>query len=111
MPNKANKLECPWNHRTSDPEHHKMEDRPRSRKEYHTARWTRESKLFRQKHPLCEMCKAKGIITPAEVVDHIIPVDICKDFWDKSNWQSLCRKCNIEKGNRDKALIHGRRSL
>nr|DAP90113.1 MAG TPA: HNH endonuclease [Caudoviricetes sp.] len=41
-------------------------------------------------------------------MDHIIPVAVCSDFWDKTNWQALCRKCNIEKGNKDKRLINGR---
>lgn len=84
----------------------KMENRVRSRSEYHTYRWTKESKVFRESNPLCELCASRGIASPAEVVDHIIPIAVCNDFWDKSNWQSLCRKCNIEKGNRDKRLIN-----
>ena len=72
---------------------------------YHLYRWEKESKAFRSDHPLCEMCLKKGIYTPAEVVDHIIPVAICKDFWDSSNWQSLCKKHNAEKGNKDKKII------
>ena len=47
-------------------------------------------------------------MVPSEVVDHIVPVALCDDFWDRSNWQALCRKCNIEKGNKDKKLIYGR---
>lgn len=77
----------------------------RSDPRYHTAAWTRLSKAYRQAHPLCEMCAKRGITTPSEVVDHIIPVALCDDFFDESNWQALCRKCNIEKGNRDKRLI------
>lgn len=77
-----------------------------SREEYHTGRWTRESRAFRESNPLCAECYDKGIITPTEVVDHIIPAAICDDFWDVSNWQPLCRQCNAEKGNRDKRLIN-----
>lgn len=80
----------------------------RSRPEYHTYRWTKESRQFREDHPLCEACARKGIVSPAEVVDHIVPVAVCGDFFDKANWQSLCRKCNIEKGNRDKKLINAK---
>ena len=87
----------------------KMEDRKRSRDEYHTWRWTKLSRAFRESHPLCEQCRRRGVITPAEVVDHIIPVEVCADFWDQTNWQSLCRKCNIEKGNKDKRMIHNAR--
>lgn len=79
----------------------KMEDRPVSDSRYHTRRWTRESAAFKASHPLCEECGRKGRITPAEVTDHIIPVGF-HDFWDQRNWQALCRKCNIVKGNQDK---------
>jgi 5-methylcytosine-specific restriction protein A len=80
--------------------------RIQSRQEYHTGRWTRESRAFRESNPLCAACFEEGIITPTEVVDHIIPAPICDDFWDMSNWQPLCRKCNTAKGNRDKRLIN-----
>lgn len=88
-----------------------MSDRQRSRSEYHTWRWTQASRAFRDAHPLCEMCKKKGLLVPAEVVDHIIPVEVCKDFWDERNWQSLCRRCNIDKGNKDKRLIARHRAM
>lgn len=106
MPVKAKKNERPW--KLKRVEGNRMENRPRSRPEYHTARWTRESRAFREEHPLCELCKKKGLIVSSEVVDHVVPVAVCCDFWDKSNWQALCRKCNIEKGNKDKRLINGR---
>jgi 5-methylcytosine-specific restriction endonuclease McrA len=83
----------------------KMENRPESRPEYHTARWTKESRAFRQRNPLCRMCRERGIIRAATVTDHIIPVEVHGDFWDQSNWQPLCTKHNIEKGNKDKKLI------
>lgn len=80
--------------------------REKSDDRYHTWRWAKESKAFREDHPLCVMCLEKGIYTPSEVVDHIIPVAVCKDFWDSSNWQALCKKCNAVKGNKDKKLIN-----
>ena len=89
----------------SQPRGEKMEHRPRSHDDYHTARWTRESRRFRQANPLCVRCKAKGLLVPTEVTDHVIPVAIHGNFWDKTNWQPLCRKCNIIKGNEDKELI------
>lgn len=72
---------------------------------YHCARWTIESRLYRQENPLCVECEKEGIIYPAEVVDHIIPLAICEDPWDKSNWQSLCFKHNNKKAAKDKKLI------
>lgn len=80
-------------------------NRVRSADEYHTARWTRQSRIFRQENPLCAICESKGIIKLAEVVDHIVPFPVCGDFFDSANWQSLCSKCNAEKGNKDKKLI------
>ena len=73
--------------------------------EYHTERWKRASRVFRCEHPLCAMCEKEGVIYPAEVTDHIIPFPVCKDFFDRSNWQSLCKRHNAIKGNRDKKLI------
>lgn len=83
-----------------------MQGRVRSRNEYHTHRWTKASRIFRAANPLCVRCKAKGIIQPTEVTDHIIPPEIHGNFWDRDNWQPLCKKCNIIKGNEDKKLIN-----
>ncbi len=79
--------------------------RDRSADPYHTSRWTRISKTWRMSHPLCAECRRKGIIKPADVVDHIIPWPVCQDFYDTSNLQSLCEDCNHEKGQRDKSII------
>ena len=75
----------------------KMENRERSADEYHTARWTRESKAFRIAHPLCRRCESKGIIRATEVTDHIRPPKVYGDFWDKKNWQPLCKNCHDRK--------------
>ena len=73
---------------------------------YHTARWNRLSRVWRQSHPLCEMCKQKGIVQEGEVVDHIVPMPICEEyFFDEGNLQTLCQKCNHLKGQRDKKII------
>jgi 5-methylcytosine-specific restriction protein A len=72
---------------------------------YHTSQWTKESKAFREANPLCRPCQEEGIIYPAEMVDHIIPLEICKDPWDHNNWQPICRKHNNKKAAQDKKLI------
>ena len=90
-------------------EHKKLEvggyHRERSDDLYHTFRWTRLSRAFRQSHPLCAECARNGRLKAAEVVDHIVPFPVCRDFFDESNLQSLCADCNIAKGNRDKVVI------
>lgn len=61
-------------------------------------RWEKYSKRYRQQHPLCVYCKRQGILTPAEVVDHIVPHrkdDVLK--WDPHNHQALCKVCHDHK--------------
>lgn len=76
-------------------------------KGYNTERWKRESRVWKMAHPVCEECRRKGITKAAEITDHIIPALVCPDPWDKSNWQSLCKSCNLGKGNEDRKMIQG----
>ncbi|MFF2156316.1 HNH endonuclease signature motif containing protein [Paenibacillus chitinolyticus] len=47
---------------------------------------------FLRKLPLCKYCKEAGKLTPSSVVDHIIPHRGNKElFWDRANWQPLCK--------------------
>lgn len=79
--------------------------RERSAAPYHTARWARISRAWRAEHPLCAECARQGRIVAAEVTDHIIPWPMCEDFYDTTNLQSLCERCNHDKGQRDKKII------
>lgn len=58
-------------------------------------KWQKARVQFLRKHPLCAHCREQGRLTPATVVDHIIPHrgDPVL-FWDESNWQPLCRDCH-----------------
>ena len=38
--------------------------RPKSDERYHTWRWTKESRAFREDHPLCVLCLEKGLFVP-----------------------------------------------
>jgi 5-methylcytosine-specific restriction endonuclease McrA len=40
---------------------------------YKTARWKRLRKLQLTQHPLCKFCLQRGIVTRANVVDHVVP--------------------------------------
>src|SRR5215510_5194439 len=61
----------------------------------HSARWKRLSRYHRRNNPLCAECLAHGIVTPAQVVDHIVPRAQRPDLtWEPSNWQSLCTSCH-----------------
>ena len=61
-------------------------------------RWRKVRIAFLQRNPLCVECMRKGVLTPATVVDHIIPHrgDMSL-FWDEENWQPLCKNCHDRK--------------
>jgi predicted kinase len=65
---------------------------------YNSKAWkhARERHLF--KNPRCVMCLASNRQTVANEVDHIIPHrgdELL--FWDRENYQSLCKSCHSEK--------------
>ena len=74
---------------------------------YHTNAWRKASERFLADHPLCSECikKQDGYLVQAKVTDHIIPKDICKDPWDDTNWQPLCRECHSKKSAKDKTYF------
>ena len=62
------------------------------------AKWRRARKRFLQRHPLCANCLSQGVLTPATVVDHIVPHRGDRAlFWDENNWQPLCKSCHDRK--------------
>jgi len=43
-------------------------------------------------------CRSYERLTPATVVDHIIPHRGDERlFWDETNWQPLCKQCHDKK--------------
>ncbi len=68
------------------------------------SRWQRARQTFlsRPENVLCRMCQADGTVTPATVVDHVIPHQGDKAlFWDTSNWQPLCKMHHDSHKQRD----------
>lgn len=56
------------------------------------SRWDKARLTFLAAHPLCVMCEREGRVTVATVVDHIRPHRGDQAlFWDKDNWQPLCK--------------------
>ena len=54
-------------------------------------KWSSARRVFLRGHPLCRYCEQMGRLTPANVVDHIIPhKGDSALFWDQTNWQPLC---------------------
>ena len=61
-------------------------------------RWRVARKAFLGQNPLCVKCYTAGILRAATVIDHIIPhKGEMELFWDKSNWQALCKRCHDQK--------------
>ena len=66
--------------------------RESSHKRGYGKRWQAARKGWIAKNPLCVMCLTEGRTTAAAEVDHIIPHrGDMKLFWDRKNWQSLCK--------------------
>ncbi len=64
-------------------------------------RWQRASKAWLAQHPLCAECDRGGHVTAAVLVDHIVPHrGDQKLFWNRGNWQSLCKPCHDTKTQR-----------
>ena len=62
------------------------------------AKWRRARKAFLDRNPLCAECQREGKLTPATVVDHIVPHrGDQRLFWDETNWQPLCKDCHDRK--------------
>jgi len=81
---------------------HPEEVRPAASRGY-TAAWRKASKAFlRDVQPLCQECLKESRYTKATVVDHIVPHrGDSKLFWDRSNWQGLCKRCHDRKTRRE----------
>lgn len=65
--------------------------------------WKRIRDRYAREHPLCEMCKEDGRLTPTDEVHHILPVSQGGTH-DRSNLMSLCKSCHnkihLELGDR-----------
>lgn len=61
-------------------------------------RWQKTSHGFLAKHPLCAECLRRGRVTAALLVDHVRPHrGNMRVFWDRLNWQALCKACHDAK--------------
>ena len=68
---------------------------------YKTRRWRRIREIALTKSPLCVHCRDVGRVTPARVVDHIIPVRQGGEFWSLDNLATLCDSCHSHKSGRE----------
>lgn len=69
--------------------------------------WEKLRKVVLQRDAgLCQPCRTKGTLTPANIVDHIIP-KAEGGFDDMDNLQVICRRCHIEKTAKESARSGG----
>ena len=65
-------------------------------------KWQKARKQFLNEYPLCVNCLKEGLTVIADVVDHIKPHKGDKElFWNRSNWQSLCKSCHDRKSAKE----------
>jgi len=49
---------------------------------------------YLHQHPICEQCQQNGLIVPAVLVHHIVPIKDGGARLDPSNLRSLCQSCH-----------------
>ncbi len=73
---------------------------------YDDPRWRRARREFLRLHPLCVDCAELGVVRAATEVDHKERhLGNAARFWDRSNWQALCKSCHSRKTARE--VWHG----
>ena len=77
-----------------------------NRKIYDSKRWKVLRHLKLIDNPFCECKECEGLDTPADMVDHIIPINMGGDPFDKRNIQSMpSHPCHDAKSGRE---AHGK---
>lgn len=75
--------------------HARSEDALAYRNLYGLKAWKRARAYQLHAFPLCALCHARGILTPANVVNHRKPHRGVMDlFLDPANLESLCKPCH-----------------
>jgi len=83
---------------------YRRQSKPSARARGYTTAWEGEAKRYLAAHPTCARCPA-----PSQVVDHVRPHRGNRElFWDRSNWQPLCRSCHNHKTATEDAAGFGR---
>lgn len=96
------KVNRPW--LINKPKHSRLVD---NSKFYNSRKWRNVRANYLIKNPLCVYCEANDLTTPANVVDHIVPMVKGGDALCKSNLQSLCKSCHDKKSAKESTLTRG----
>ena len=69
---------------------------------YQSTPWRKLRALKLEQEPMCEECLKAGRLNPAQMVDHIVPINKGGASLDIENLQSLCNACHARKSAKDK---------
>lgn len=69
---------------------------------YQSTAWRKLRVVKLEREPMCEECARLGKLTPAQMVDHIVPINKGGVGLDLDNLQSLCNACHASKSAKDK---------
>ena len=72
---------------------------------YQSIRWRNTRAAVLRDNPLCCKCKARGVLQPATVVDHIVPIKLGGERFERSNLQGLCVPCHNAKTASENAVM------
>lgn len=69
---------------------------------YNSRTWRKLRRSFLDANPLCVACESNGVVTPATVADHIVPINKGGESLDENNLQPMCARCHNAKSAKDK---------
>ncbi|MBO3702953.1 MAG: HNH endonuclease [Candidatus Accumulibacter sp.] len=70
---------------------------------YQSAKWRAVRAALLRAHPVCQLCAARGLLVPAKVVDHVLPIKDGGARYDESNLERICTSCHNAKTARETA--------
>ena len=98
MPTIKRTCRRPW-----QPKHDPQSGRRHANTEfYQSTAWRKLRAIKLHQQPLCEECLRRGAMTPAQMVDHIRPINEGGAALDLRNLQSLCNSCHNRKSARER---------
>jgi 5-methylcytosine-specific restriction protein A len=83
---------CPQHKKLTEAQYDKYQRDPDSVKRYGQL-WRKIRARFLKEHPLCEMCKREGKLTPAKQVHHVVPL-ANGGTNESNNLMSVCLACH-----------------
>ena len=71
---------------------------------YHSKAWRKVRAAVIKAEPLCRECNGKGMLTAAQVVDHITPMRQGGEALEINNLQPLCNACHNKKSGKERHI-------